>query len=143
MKLEYTLIPCTKINSKWLKDLNFKAWYHKIPRRDSHRQKFSDIINLTNVLFFKDFYFFHDSWFRIVLSIFYCTQGDPITHTYIHSFFLIIMLHHKWLDIVPSTIQKDLIVNPFQRQQFVPINPKFLVHPSPFPSWVSLPRQEY
>ena len=28
----------------------------------------------------------------------------------------IIMLHHKWLDIVPSATQQDLIANPFQRQ---------------------------
>ena len=26
------------------------------------------------------------------------------------------MLHHKWLDIVPSAIWQDLIANPFQRQ---------------------------
>ena len=37
-------------------------------------------------------------------------QGDPVLHTYIHSFSHIIMLHHKWLEIVPSAIQQDLIV---------------------------------
>ena len=28
----------------------------------------------------------------------------------------IVMLHHKWPDIVPSTTQQDLIANPLQRQ---------------------------
>ena len=38
-------------------------------------------------------------------------------HIHVHILFSpIIMLQHKWLDIVPSSIQQDLIANPFQRQ---------------------------
>ena len=47
MKLEHTLRPYTKINSKWLKDLNVKTWHHKTPRRE-YSKTFSDI-NHTNV----------------------------------------------------------------------------------------------
>ena len=36
------------------------------------------------------------------------------THVYI-LFSPIIMLHHKWLDIVPRATQQDPIANPFQR----------------------------
>ena len=35
-------------------------------------------------------------------------HGDSVTHTGIHSF-PIIMLHHKWLDLVFSARQQDLI----------------------------------
>ena len=59
------------------------------------------------------------------------------THTHTHTLFLTfssIMLHHKCLDIVPSAIQQDLTAYPFQRQQFASMNPRFPVHPTPFPS---------
>ena len=42
-----------------------------------------------------------------------------VTQLHIHVYVLfshIIMLHHKWLDIVPSATQQDLIANPFQKQ---------------------------
>ena len=58
------------------------------------------------------------------------TQTHTHTHTHTHSFALII-LHHKWLDVVPSAIQQDLIAYPLQRQHFASINPRFPVHPTP------------
>ena len=42
-----------------------------------------------------------------------------VTQLHIHVYILfshIIMLFHKWLDIVPIAVQQDLIANPFQRQ---------------------------
>ena len=51
---------------------------------------------------------------------------NKLTRSHIHVYILfshIVMLHHKWLDKVPSTIQQYLIDYPFQRQWFASINP--------------------
>ena len=84
---------------------------------------------------YNDFLFFLLYLVYGVLSLFYCTGKWPShththtnTHTctyiyniyiYIYILFLTlpsVMLHHKWLAIVPSAIQQDLIAYPFQMQ---------------------------
>ena len=47
-----------------------------------------------------------------------------VTQAHIHRYILfsrIIRLHHKWLDVVPSATQQDLIAYPFQRQSFASV----------------------
>ena len=44
---------------------------------------------------------------------------SKMTQSYIHVYILfshVIMLHHKWPDIVPGAIQQDPIAYPFQKQ---------------------------
>ena len=75
-------------------------------------------------------------FFLSYIYIFFSTvqRGDPVTHTYIHSFFSHYMFHHNWLDRVPSATQQDPITNPFQRQHSASVYPKFPVPPTPSPS---------
>ena len=69
-------------------------------------------------------------YFYIMISIFFIIAGlqcsvksllySKMTQLYIHVWILFshnIMLLHKWLDIVPSATQQDLIDNPLQCQR--------------------------
>ena len=63
---------------------------------------------------------------------------SKVTHLHIHVEILFshtILLHHKWLDIVPSATQQDLIDNPFPRHSSASINSKLPIQttPSAFP----------
>ena len=102
------------------------------------RKKMREFQQLIIFKVFKWFLFFPLQLVYSVLSIFYCTEKGP-SHTYIHTYILFlplssIMLHHRWLHIVPSAIQQDLTAYSFQRQYFASINPRFPVHRTPSPS---------
>ena len=86
--------------------------------------------------FLDDFYFFHFSWFRVLCQF---SPDSKVTQSYKHIYtpFLTlssIILHHKWLDMVPCAMEQDLIAYPFQRQYSASINPRLTVHPTPSPS---------
>ena len=74
-----------------------------------------------------------------IIFVHYFLLYSKVTESHIHIYILFltlppIMVHHKWLDIVPSTILQDLIAYPLHRQEFASINIRFPVHPTPFPS---------
>ena len=51
--------------------------------------------------------------------IYFFLLYSMVTPSHIHVYILfphIVMLHHKWLDMVPRATQQDLIAHPFQRQ---------------------------
>ena len=67
----------------------------------------------------------------------YSKMNHLYIYTHIHvyiPFSHIVMLYHKWLDIVPRAIQMDIVAYPFQRQEFASINPKLPIHPTPSPT---------
>ena len=85
-------------------------------------------------------------FFNFIMIIFSIITGSQcscnfllytkLTQSHIHVYILftyIIMLHHMWLDIVPSAIQNDLMAYPFQTQEFASINTKFPIHATPSP----------
>ena len=65
------------------------------------------------------FYFFLFSQY-IIFFLLYSMVTQLHKHVYIF-FSHIIMLHHKWLDIVPSATLQDLLANPFYVLFFVPV----------------------
>ena len=71
---------------------------------------------LTFFSFFKIFiYLFFNYFPNTIFFLLYSVVTQ--LHIHVHILFSpIIMLHHKWLDIVPSATQQDLIANPFQKQ---------------------------
>ena len=86
----------------------------------SHKKK----KKITCFSFVGDFEILLKGWFILFLFLFLyiyilfstAQHGDPVTHTCILSFFSHYMLHHNWLDRVPSATQQGLIANPSQRQ---------------------------
>ena len=100
------------------------------------------ILNCFN--FLNDFYFFHYSWFTMFYQFSTVEKGDPVTHTYIHSFSCIIMLHHKGLDIAPRAIWQDLIAYPFKDNSLHLLTPNsqsiLLPPPHPWQPQVCSPR---
>ena len=58
--------------------------------------------------------------FKNLIPFEYLTNSK-MTQSHIHIYILfchIIMLHHEWLDMVPSATQQDLIAYLFQKQEF-------------------------
>ena len=85
-------------------------------RTTSFRQDLSSTPFYLFIFKFIFYFYFLNCYF--LNTIFFLLYGMVTQlHIHVHILFLhIIMLHHKWLDIVPSATQQDLIANPFQRQ---------------------------
>ena len=125
---DFMMISCDdKSGSLWIHMISDIGW--DIVNRKGERATLFFFLILT------DFYFFHYSWFTVFCQSSTVQQGDLVTYIYIIFLTLSsIMLHHRWLDIVPIAIQQDLMVYPFQVQYFASVNPRFPVHPTLSPS---------
>ena len=81
---------------------------------------------------------FHWIFFIVISPIrFFFLLYSLVTQLHIHVHILfshMIMLHHKWLDVVLSATQQDLIANPFQKLESACINPELPIHLTPSPS---------
>jgi len=87
--------------------------------------------------FFSQACFKNNLFLIIYLYTYFFLLYSMVTQLHIHVHILFshtIMLHHKWLDIVPSATQQDPIANPSQRQHSASIYPKLPVPPTPSPS---------
>ena len=84
-------------------------------------------IQWTSSFFKKHFYcYFPNTIFFLLYSM--------VTQLHIHVFIIfspIIMFHCKWLNIVLSATQQDLIANPFQKQWFALLTPNSQSIPLP------------
>ena len=80
-------------------------------------------------IFYNDFYFFHYSRFTVFCQFSTAQQGNPVTHTYIHSFFSHYRVPSQVTRHSSQSIQQDPTAYPFQRQYLASINPKFQVPP--------------
>ena len=76
-------------------------------------------------------FFFTLIVYFILFYIFSCCIAWGPSYTYMYTFFFppFVLLRYKYLDIVLNATQQDLIVNPFQEQQFVSHNPMLPIPP--------------
>ena len=83
--------------------------------------------NLTGFYYYYYYFYFY---------CFFFPRYSIGTQLYIHVYIIfspIVVLQSKYLDIVLSATQQDLIVSPFQVQQFASVNPKLPIPPTSSP----------
>ena len=93
-------------------------------------------VNLAKYRGSVNMFFFFVSFFLIVISPthFFFPLYSTGTQLHIQVYILfspIMVLRHRYLDIVLRAAQQDLTVNPFQKQQFASVNPKLPIPPTP------------
>ena len=102
---------------------NVSHWIKHSFATDTPRWKMNELMysfhyllcNYGHFLFFyffpssKIYLLFFNSYFPNTICFSTVQHGVPVTHTCTILFLHIIMLHHRWLDIVLSAIQQDLI----------------------------------
>ena len=85
---------------------------------------------------FSNVFFFNVCFYYSLFTMFHqFLLYSKVTQLYIHIHFfpqiILVMSHHKWLDIVPCAIQQDPIVHPLKIQQSSSTNHRFPTHPTP------------